>query len=83
MESNGLNTGQYFKIIEIKFFSGAHPGLGGEDACGLVIFMGVDGPVGEDDVGLGLFDEGSHLVDPLIVNYGCAVYLSEEVRLNG
>ncbi len=38
--------------------------------------------MGEDDIGLCLFDVRYHLINPFIINYGIAVDLAEEVKFD-
>ena len=57
-------------------------GLGSEYTSGLVIFMRVDRPVREHDIGSCLFDVSYHLIDPFIINHSMAVDLTEEVRFD-
>lgn len=80
MKMLGLKTLVHLEIIEIEFLSAFHPSVVNQQRDDPMVAMRVDGPVGEDDVGMLCLQNLAKVSVTRAVDFGVAVNLSGKYR---
>src|ERR1035441_5137817 len=80
MKDLGLFGEIDFVIIEVEFLATFPPGIVGQERSSPMVSMGVDWPVGEDDVGLLGFEEFSKFLVMRLVDFRMTINLAGKYR---